>query len=198
MARLQSALNELQAVTIAVPPFDLRYLEMGLAIHFRCRVREAENMRIDIISKMRGVNEFEALWRRRTTFSLTGYSIEALSLPDLVLTKKTQRDKDWPMLTRLVEQNYFLNRDAPSEEQIDFWFREMRTPSLLVELSRRLPKELKRHVADRAVLSAVGGPVELLKEELRKEEAREREADRRYWEPLRDELHRLRHARRGS
>jgi hypothetical protein len=36
--------------------------------------------------------------------------IEVLSLPDLVTAKKTQRDKDWPMITRLVEADYADNR----------------------------------------------------------------------------------------
>ena len=38
------------------------------------------------------------------------YSINLMSLPDLVQAKKTQRDKNWPMLRRLVEVNYFENR----------------------------------------------------------------------------------------
>jgi hypothetical protein len=30
-----------------------------------------------------------------------------MGLPDLVQAKKTQPDKDWPMIRRLVEVNYF-------------------------------------------------------------------------------------------
>ena len=42
LTRLRSALDGLHAVCIAVPPFDRRYLEMGLAVHFRCHHPEAD------------------------------------------------------------------------------------------------------------------------------------------------------------
>ena len=35
LSRLQAALTELQAEVIAVPPFELKYLLRGHAIHFR-------------------------------------------------------------------------------------------------------------------------------------------------------------------
>jgi hypothetical protein len=57
---------------------------------------------------------------------------DLLSLPDLVLAKKTQRDKDWPMIRRLVEAHYFENEADSNFEQIDFWIRELRTPTLLI------------------------------------------------------------------
>ena len=34
---LQTALDELQAEVVAVPPFEQQYLDLGLAVHFRCR-----------------------------------------------------------------------------------------------------------------------------------------------------------------
>jgi len=36
LARLRKALDELQARVIAVPPFELKYLRRGHAVHFRC------------------------------------------------------------------------------------------------------------------------------------------------------------------
>ena len=47
LARLQLALDELKAERIAVPPFEKRYLDMGLAVHFRCRHADAAGQRID-------------------------------------------------------------------------------------------------------------------------------------------------------
>jgi len=41
LARLRKALAELQAELIAVPPFAIRYLRRGHAIHFRCLHPEA-------------------------------------------------------------------------------------------------------------------------------------------------------------
>ena len=91
-------------------------------------------MRVDVMTKMRGVDSFPKLWTRRTTVSVHDSTIELMSLPDLVQAKKTQRDKDWPMVRRLVEVNYFANRENPTREQVRFWFLELRTPELLIEL----------------------------------------------------------------
>ena len=99
LLRLGRALADLQAEVIAVPPFETRYLLKGHAIHFRCRHPEAAGMRVDVMTKMRGVDPFPKLWRRRTTTVLEdGTKCDLLSLPDLVRAKKTQLYKDWPML----------------------------------------------------------------------------------------------------
>ena len=96
--RLKAALTELQAETIAVPDFDIAHLLRGHAVHFRCRHPEAAGMRVDVMSSLRGVDPFPALWERRTTFETPdGTLCDLLSLPDLVQAKKTQRDKDWPI-----------------------------------------------------------------------------------------------------
>jgi len=39
LERLQSAVDELEAIVIAVPPFQRQYLEAGQAVHFRCQHR---------------------------------------------------------------------------------------------------------------------------------------------------------------
>ena len=197
LQRLELALGELQAERIAVPPFEKRYLDMGLAVHFRCRHPEAPGMRVDVLSKMRGVDPFHALWDRRTTLDLGDQVVELLSLPDLVLAKKTQRDKDWPMITRLVEASYFSGRAAPTREQVIFWLRELRTPELLIELAAAYPGELDLVRESRNLLEcARKRELEALRSALLEEERREREVDRLYWGPLRKELERLRHERR--
>ena len=66
LARLRKALADLQAKPIAVPPFGIKYLRRGHAVHFRCQHPEAPRMRVDVMSRMRGVDSFEKLWRRRT------------------------------------------------------------------------------------------------------------------------------------
>jgi hypothetical protein len=54
------------------------------------------------MSVMHGMAPFPDLWARRTTLELdSGEIYELLSLEDLVQAKKTQRDKDWPMIRRL-------------------------------------------------------------------------------------------------
>ena len=92
------------------------------------------------------------------------------------------------MVRRLVEVNYFASRQNPTAEQIRFWFLELRTPELLMELSqqRKLPATLVRK---RPLLAQVkeGGQSALAKA-LRDEEQKERDADRLYWAPLKKEL----------
>ena len=65
--RLRAALKELDAHCIAVPPFEQNHLESGHAIHFRCMHPDAVNMRLDVMTKLRGVDDFESLWERRLT-----------------------------------------------------------------------------------------------------------------------------------
>jgi hypothetical protein len=49
LARLRRALAELQAEPIAVPPFEIKFLRRGHALHFRCQHPEALRLRVDVI-----------------------------------------------------------------------------------------------------------------------------------------------------
>lgn len=199
LARLQLALADLQADVIAVPPFEQRFLDLGLAVHFRCQAPGCEGMRLDVMSRMRGVEEFSRLWERRTTIALDEETIELLSLPDLIAAKKTQRAKDWPMITRLVEANYFLRNDSPTSEQIQFWLLELRTPTLLIEVARQDPAQARALSARRSLLQhAISADATLLEKALNDEQDRERESDREHWKPLKAELERLRLAARSQ
>lgn len=195
--RLRRALSDLQAARIAVPPFEAKYLRRGHAVHFRCGDADANGLRIDVMTKMRGVDAFAKLWGRRTTIELPGGPhCHLMSLPDLVQAKKTQRDKDWPMLRRLVEAHYFAQRGRPMPPQVAFWLREMRTPELLVEVARRFPGPAQRERRRRPLLRlAERGQNAELAAALRQEEDAERAADAAYWVPLRAELEKLRHER---
>lgn len=78
---LKGALQELQATRIAVPPFEISYLQKGHAVHFRSYHPEAERIRIDVMSVMRGVESFERLWERRVRVDFSpGEGVDLLSL----------------------------------------------------------------------------------------------------------------------
>ena len=139
-ASCPTRLCELQAECIAVPPFDESYLRRGHAVHFRCLHPEVYGMRLDVMSRMRGVAPFEELWPRRTTLEdPSGSQIELMALADLVQAKKTQRDKDWSMLRRLVEAHYVSRRGDPTNEQIAFWLLQSRTAAMLMEVLLAIP-----------------------------------------------------------
>jgi hypothetical protein len=200
LERLRKALAELQAELVAVPPFELRYLRAGHALHFRCQHPEALRLRVDVMSRMRGVDPFAKLWNRRTTLELPDRTpCELLSLPDLVQAKKTQRDKDWPMIRRLVEAHYFQNRGKPKMAQLEFWLLELRTPQLLLEVAQANNALTRRLIARRPLLRhALPGRLERLETALGKEEKLLRAQDKAYWLPLRRELEALRHSRRSG
>jgi hypothetical protein len=199
LERLARALADLQAECIAVPPFAREYLERGHAVHFRCHHPGAEGTRLDVMAVLRGVAPFDELWQRRTTVTTEGGAVlEVMDLADLVQAKKTQRDKDWPMIRRLVESHYARHRDNPSLEQVRFWLRECRTEAVLRELAGHYPDQLAAAAAQRPLLSlAAAGGAAGLEAALLAEEKQERETDRAYWAPLRAELEKLRHARRS-
>ncbi len=190
LGRLTQALRDLDAEAIAVPPFEKKYLDRGHSIHFSCRRADVKRMRLDVMSTMRGVAAFPSLWDRRTTASIRGMGdLDIMSLPDLVAAKKTQCDKDWPMVRRLVEANYFAFRDEPTPERVRFWLLELRTPELLMEAVGAHATEAAEHEKVRgAVQAAISGRLDEVQNEISAEEARERELDRNYWAPLRAEL----------
>lgn len=199
--RLEAALEELGASVIAVPPMALKYLSEGLAVHFRCGQPEVAGLRIDVMTHMRGVAPFPELWGRRTTLIFEEETLEVMALPDLVTAKKTQRDKDWPMIRRLVDVNYLNHQDEPTPERIRFWLRELRSPELLVAAARAHADAVEELATDRPLLKlanledlASGS----LGRALREEEDAERRLDEAYWKPLREQIERLRRTRDRS
>jgi len=97
------------------------------------------------------------------------------------------------MLSRLVEANYFSNRLKPTPQQVEFWLRELRNPSLLLEVFGRFPEQRAQLLEERPLLRH--SQPEELQSCLWEEERLERERDRKYWQPLRAELEQLRRER---
>ncbi len=196
--RLHAALAELQAERIAVPRFDSDLLARGHAVHFRCSAAGVEGLRVDVMTRLRDLADFATLWSRRTTLDdADGTTYEIMSVADLVQAKKTQREKDWPMITALVENHYHSLHDQPSLERIEFWLKEMRVPERLTELCRRFPVEATTLQARRPLLRiAQAGNLDELRAALDAEVRAEQAKDRAYWEPLRKELEQFRFAER--
>jgi hypothetical protein len=190
LARLRAALDELGAAPVFVPPLSRDALLRGHACHFRCTAAGVEGLRIDVMSVLHGCESFEKLWLRRQTLSLQGVGrIHLLALPDLVQAKKTQRDKDWPMVRRLIEADYYRQSPRPTRDRVVFWLREVRTAEILVALCQRYRATARRLTAGRPVLrEALGGNLAGTERMLRAEQESARRSDRRYWAPLRADL----------
>jgi hypothetical protein len=196
LERLKEALSDLEAEPIAVPELTEAHLRRGHAVHFRCHRSDVEKLRIDLMAHLRGGPSFEDLWDRRTTIEVEGEPIDILALEDLVAAKKTQRDKDWPMISRLVERSWFSSKDQPSDKQIEFWLRELRTPELLLEIAELHPKAARSVAPLRpAIAAALGASAPAVEDALKEEEREERRNDREYWAPLKLELEQFRKQR---
>ena len=112
-----------------------------------------------------------------------------MSIEDLVRAKQTQRNKDWPMLARLVERVYFDVRDSPAQEELNFLLRELRNTELLVDAVARFPLAAQEIAPHRpAVQAALSGDVDQVYAALRTEQDEAIRRDRLWWEPLKREL----------
>lgn len=199
LAKLKKVLRLLKAKNIYVPPLKKEFLEIGHACHFRCYAEPVKNLRVDIIGKLRGCDDFENLWERRVTIKPSQNKIiEIIGLEDLVQSKKTQRDKDWLMLNRLVE-NDMVSTPKPSLKKIKWWLCECRNSNRLINLVNENKDLAKECTAKRPLLKmALKKDIKQLEKLLHKEELSEREKDKEYWRPLRRELEILRHKRRKA
>ena len=197
---LHAALGELNAVRIAIPRFDPHLLDRGHAVHYRCKAAGVESLRVDVMTKLRDLPDFSELWERRTTLTESdGQEIHLLSVPDLVNAKKTQRLKDWPMISALVEGHYEQHASEPNPQRIDFWLRESRTEDRLLDLAVRFPTEAAAILPARPLLSlAITPDLPRLREALDAEVRAEQEKDRIYWAPLKREMEEFRRAERES
>ena len=196
LARLRKALKALNARNIYVPQLKKEFLEKGHACHFRCHAQPVKNIRIDILSLLRGCGNFATLWQNRFTVKFPNKkTVEVIGLADLVRSKKTQRDKDWLMLNRLIENDMHLARN-PAQERIEWWLSECRNPETLIKLARKHGSLTKQTIKTRSLLKvALKNEPAKLRKLLAREEMQEREKDKKYWMPLRKELEHLRHSK---
>ena len=194
---LQAALADLHATQLYLPALDLEPLERGHIAHVACQ-REG-GLRLDICTRPPRVPDTEALWERAKHFHLPDGDVPVLSLQDLVATKKTQRDKDWAIIGRLVEVDMSAHTSQVTPGRLTFWLQEGRDAATLIGLSKREPDVAGTVAANRPALeAALSGDMERVELELAYEQIRGKRADEAYWQPLRAELERMRHQTRRS
>lgn len=196
--KLHKALDALGAKRIAVPRFDPQLLARGHAVHFRCSAPGVEDLRVDVMTRLRDLPDFATLWERRTVIAGdSGDEFNLLCIPDLVDAKKTQRMKDWPVIELLVAIHYRENGKTPGPDWVEFWLREGRSPELLKELVERFPNEARADAEKRPLLKlAFSNDIEHLREALDAEVRAEQAKDRAYWMPLKAELEAFRRTER--
>lgn len=195
---LKKALKALKAVRIYFPDLSIEYLVKGHASHFRCRARGVEGLRVDVMGRLKGCEPFNRLWARRSRVSVPGAgSVDIISLADLVESKKTQRDKDWLMLARLVENDIFVRDGRGAALKASWWLKQGRVAETLLRLCADYPVLARRVAAARPLLKeALKGNIKKVAVLLRKEELAERANDIKYWSPLKKELEEMRLGRK--
>lgn len=194
---LARALKTLKAAPVYYPELTIAYLLKGHACHFRCGARGVEGLRVDLMAKLKGCDAFGKLWARRNRVRIPGSgAVDIISLEDLVQSKKTQRDKDWLMLSRLVENDIFVNEGSGSPAKVRWWLAQCRVPETLARLCADHSGPARKASAGRPLLrEALKNNLKKLSVLLKKEEAAERAIDLRYWFPLKKELEKLRLSR---
>ena len=194
LSDIRAALSQLKAKQVFLPPLQTCFLERGHACHFQSQHPDCRGSRVDMMSRMRGCASFEILWERKTMLSLPHLEqLPVLSLPDLVLAKKSQRDKDWPIVRRLIEIDFMERRNHPPPQAVQWWLAESRTPSHLKWLGERYPEQAQQVPSRPWLKQALDRGEHALRHALELEEARIREEDRAYWIPLKAELEAMRH-----
>ncbi|MEW6620889.1 MAG: hypothetical protein AB1422_16410 [bacterium] len=195
LKNLKIALDDLKAERIFVPDISEEILLKGHACHFRCQREDIKGLRIDIIGIMRGVSSFPELWKHREEVELPEIGkVAVIGLPELVKAKKTQRDKDWLMIRRLIEGDIYRASVNPPQDKVCFWLLECRTPELLISLANKYTLIASQLVERHPLLQfAIEGKREEIQKLLREEEDKERILDQQYWAPLKAELEVWRH-----
>lgn len=191
---LKKALGALRAKPVYFPELSLDALRKGHACHFRCGARGVAGLRVDLMGRLKGCDPFARLWARRSRVRLPGLgSVDVISLEDLVESKKTQRDKDWLMLSRLVESDIFVRGGKAGAPKARWWLAQGRVAETLVKLCADYPEAARAAAGHRPLLrAAIAGNTARLASLLKKEEDAERLRDKAYWTPLRKELEALR------
>ena len=103
-----------------------------------------------------------------------------------------QRDKDWPMIRRLMDSHYDEYRTQPTDDRVRFWLRESRTPDVLIAVAAEYHDLCREVMKIRPLLvETLRACRTTLCQEPAKEEAAEKSADEHYWRPLMRELESL-------
>jgi len=102
-----------------------------------------------------------------------------------------------PVIELLVTIHYREHANAATDDRVDFWLSEARTPELLVELCRRFPTQAAGLTAHRPLIRlAHERSLDDLRTALDAEVRAEQARDRDYWEPLRREIEQFRREHR--
>jgi len=193
--RLRKALKELKTTLRFLPPLESSYLKKGHGVHFRFKY-QGRDFCIDILGKPPRVSGFSSARKKAECIEWHGLNVPVLDIPRLVATKKTDREKDYPVIQLLGEMVFgqARRRKAVRESAMSWLARESRNSGHLRTIARNWEggkETLFKSKRPAAILAAEGASVIIIQEELNTEKERLKEKNREYWRPLISELRQL-------
>lgn len=208
LERFQAALRASRAVHYKLtPPLTAEFAARHHAFHFVVPHQPADlPVYLDVMACPPRAGTFVAARKNARTFSTQWGALPTVGIRELVELKKTQRLRDYPVISRLALA--WLEERQPRDEAAVTWaleniftLTELRSFLLRPEVSSS--KALGRHELVRRAAEQLSASSQL-EESL--EDALEdwfdgriallRRADRRFWRPVIDELRKLRAAGR--
>jgi hypothetical protein len=202
LARLEVALRASGARYYKLtPPLTSSHALGHHGFHFTLPIEDGSVAYLDVMGVPPRVDSFDAANARARYFETAWGRLPTVSIPDLVELKKTQRPRDYPIISRLSLLQ-LAEQTTPDDQTLRWVVDNVFTLSELRELARAHP-EAERvlpsgSVGARAI--AAFGQHEHLEQDLEDEleawfDARMaplRRADRRFWRTVIDELRGLR------
>lgn len=193
--RLRKVLKDLKATLRFLPPLKLSYLKKGHGVHFRFKY-QGRNFNIDILGKAPRVSGFLSAWKDAQLIDWHRLNVPVLDAQRLIATKKTDRERDYPVIQLLGELIFEqARRERKNRKTIILWLaKESRNPQHLRNIARwnggrQALLESKRPAA---ILAAQNASAIEIQEELNTEKEKLKEENREYWRPLISELRQLR------
>ncbi len=193
---LQTALRELKARPRFLPPMELAYLQKGHGVHFRFR-HEGRDFLIDLLGKPpRVFSSFGVAAREAARVSWHGLSVPILDIPRLVDTKKTNRDRDYPVIEKLADLVFENARSSPRlRKQVLPWLLSaLRNPKHLRFVIERWGgmQEAGKSERKAVALALQNAGDEVIQRALDEEKETLKKANLSYWKPFLEELRKLR------
>lgn len=191
--RLTAWLDQVHAELRYLPPISAAVLERGHTVHYDIHFGTTSVVRLDVCTRPARIADPDHLLSRAMPYTLAdNTTILIMGLSDLILTKKTQRLKDWGAIELLLDAS-IARSSAPSAALVTVWLEELRAPDLLRAVIAAQPG-LAADVAHRrpAVAAALAGDTDGIRAALLRELQDGLDADAAYQKSLSSELEAMR------
>jgi hypothetical protein len=198
---LKKALDSIGSKLRFLPPLEPEYLRKGHGVHFKFNHKGREFL-IDILGKPPRVSGFVAAYRDSRRIKWHGLDVPVLDIPRLVMTKKTNREKDYLVIENLTESVYKTAVGNPGlRSSAVFWLlQESRKPEHLIAMTKKWKGAgtlALKSGRPAAVAAAKGKKAHEIQKALDEEKEALKKANVEYWRPFIADLRKMRRKKRS-